>query len=165
MTSEAEPTRFRAQRKSTLESVDQAAGIFSLYGAPRDSWAPEAGDSEFMEEVDEPRERSSGASWAGPLGALRSGDRDSSHLRSVSSSSTSLGPPITITADNSPEKPALQSLVLSDGLERNRLSPSPSPVTGAMPMFGNNQSQSSLASTRHPGEEPDAFHVRSTCKP
>ncbi|WVQ81932.1 hypothetical protein IAT38_004059 [Cryptococcus sp. DSM 104549] len=72
-------------RDSTVESTNQAADIFDLYGADttRDSWRSDrTGDDTTIDEVEElksaDRERES---WAGPLGALSSWEGDSEGAR------------------------------------------------------------------------------------
>ena len=207
-------------RDSTYESAHDAAGIFSLYGDPRDSLlgrpasqgpssaprtpiVPQDPAEETMEELHEPPV--SPGIWEGPMQALQRssvGSRESKR-----DSSMSLAPPIHVSEH--PDVPNQRGLtngtdvagangegqagqrasMLSNStssttppVHRNiaRLSPakprvsngssltsgsgSASVSSSAVPSRSPSQSQISFAgSSQYPGEEADAFHIRSTC--
>ncbi|KAK4688988.1 hypothetical protein P7C73_g1125, partial [Tremellales sp. Uapishka_1] len=164
----------RSYRESTLESADDAAGIFSLYGdsRARDSTQSHAGDDEQLghvidgvEELSVEQQPQSPA-WAGPVAALNGRTSSLSKRNSAASSHrNSTGPPITITAHNTPEKNRYSSVSSSTGyspspINKQQLSPKPPTTTGNSSA---STSQISIAaSSQYPGEEADAFHVRST---
>jgi len=167
----------RSPRESTLESADQAAGIFSLYGEPtRDSWLSSSSSSDQpvqagrsshprtplrnsiteneLEEMDE--DESTNGNARGLIGN-GGGDGDKSRSSITSQAPT---PEIRLT----PVKRQDQSGVHPDIA---RLSPSPRhPLGGSTTSNTNSMSTSrisSAGSSQYPGEEEDAFHVRSTC--
>jgi hypothetical protein len=165
----------RSPRESTLESADQAAGIFSLYGEPsRDSWlsnstdqAVQAGRTSHprtplrnsiteneLEEMDE--EHTTNGNGEGLNGnGVGDGDKSRSSITSQAPA-----PEIRLT----PIKRQDQKGVHPDIA---RLSPSPRhPLGGSTSSNTSSMSTSrisSAGSSQHPGEEEDAFHVRSTC--
>ena len=165
----------RSPRESTLESADQAAGIFSLYGEPtRDSWLSTSSDQPVqagrsshprtplrnsiteneLEEMDE--DESTNGNARGLIGN-GGGDGDKSRSSITSQAPT---PEIRLT----PVKRQDQSGVHPDIA---RLSPSPRhPLGGSTTSNTSSMSTSrisSAGSSQYPGEEEDAFHVRSTC--
>jgi hypothetical protein len=164
----------RSPRESTLESADQAAGIFSLYGEPsRDSWLSKSSDQAAqagrpshprtplrnsiteneLEEMDE--EHTTNGNGVG-MNGNGVGDGDISRS-SITSQPT---PEIRLT----PIKRQDQKGVHPDIA---RLSPSPRhPLGGSTNSNTSSMSTgriSSAGSSQYPGEEEDAFHVRSTC--
>jgi hypothetical protein len=166
----------RSPRESTLESADQAAGIFSLYGEPsRESWLSKSTDQPVqpgrsshprtplrnsiteneLEEMDE--EHTTNGNGEGLNGNGNGvGDGDISRS-SITSQPT---PEIRLT----PIKRQDQKGVHPDIA---RLSPSPRhPLGGSTNSNTSSMSTgriSSAGSSQYPGEEEDAFHVRSTC--
>jgi len=174
------PLPRKVQRESTVESADQAAGIFDLYGESglRDSWqsngtggtpqrkiSGEKGVPEGrIEQLTEPP--GSPISWDGPMGAMN-------NVNGGRLSTSSIAPPITVTPAATPEKRTFaeqrNSIFTSSSSSFpmhpsiNRLSPRhPQTETGNSSA---STSQISFAgSSQYPGEENDAFHVRSTCK-
>lgn len=206
-------------RDSTYESAHDAAGIFSLYGDPRDSllgrpasqgpstapttpMIPQDSAGEAIEELHEPPV--SPGLWEGPMSALQ---RSSVELgASKRDSSISVAPPIHVSehtdrlshnggthgsnvmAVNGEGQEEHRSSVLSNSTSSTtppvhrdiaRLSPakprvsngssltngsgSASASSSAVPSRSPSQSQVSFAgSSQYPGEEADAFHIRST---
>ena len=165
----------RSPRESTLESADQAAGIFSLYGEPsRDSLlsnstdqAAQAGRSSHprtplrnsiteneLEEMDE--EHTTNGNGVG-LNGNGVGDEDLSRSSITSQAPT---PEIRLTPIKRQEQKGLHHDIA-------RLSPSPRhPLGGSTNSNTSSMSTSrisSAGSSQYPGEEEDAFHVRSTC--
>jgi hypothetical protein len=165
----------RSPRESTLESADQAAGIFSLYGEPsRDSWlsnssdqAAQAGRSSHprtplrnsiteneLEEMDE--EHTTNGNGVG-LNGNGVGDGDLSRSSITSQAPT---PEIRLTPIRRQDQKGVHPDIA-------RLSPSPRhPLGGSTNSNTSSMSTSrisSAGSSQYPGEEEDAFHVRSTC--
>lgn len=216
----------RGIRESTVESADDAAGIFDLYGTSRESWVPSQGvrnSSDSLQRGSQALERNEGSghepfladethlrkveraqameelappspmSWAGPMEAISNGDKRYSAASNLSQSQgygaggrrTTLTPDITVTPeldlDSSRRNRDLRfrDSTISDSTSTTtanttptRLSPSVSrlsPATrhasgvGVGGNTGAGTSQASFGSSQYPGEEADAFHVRSTC--
>ena len=170
------PLPRRGQRESTVESAVQAEGIIDLYGSssPRDSW-PSADPADtshrritagkgVVEELAEPP--GSPASWDGPIAALNNG-----FMSRPSSSSTA--PPITVTAPGTPEKGKFPSQRNSSFASSAPASPTYPSIARLSPHHAQARTENSSASTsqisvagsfQYPGEENDAFRVRSTCE-
>jgi hypothetical protein len=216
----------RGIRESTVESADDAAGIFDLYGTSRESWAPSHGgrvSSDSLHRGVQALERNEGSvhepspvdqnhlgkvervqameelappspmSWAGPMEAISNGDRRYSAASNLSQSQgygaggrrTTLTPDITVTPelDSSRRNRDLRfrDSTISDSTSTttanttptrlspsvSRLSPATRHASGVGVGVGGNAragtSQASFGSSQYPGEEADAFHVRSTC--
>lgn len=167
----------RSPRESTLESADQAAGIFSLYGesSQRDSWLDTPSDQAGSQgrglnlgtplrnsitehELEEMEEEEY------PINGDGDGNqRDSNGGEMTRSSITSQvpTPEIRLTPSKHQEQIGVHSSIA-------RLSPSPRhPLGGSTTSNTSSMSTSrisSAGSSQYPGEEEDAFHVRSTCK-
>jgi hypothetical protein len=164
----------RSPRESTLESADQAAGIFSLYGEPsRDSWLSNSTDQPVhagrsshprtplrnsitgneLEEMDEEYPTNDIGESLNGNGV---GDGDLSRS-SINSQPT---PEIRLTPIKRQEQKGVHPDIA-------RLSPSPRhPLGGSTNSNASSMSTgriSSAGSSQYPGEEEDAFHVRSTC--
>jgi len=164
----------RSPRESTLESADQAAGIFSLYGEPSmDSWLGDSSDQATqaprgshprtplrnsiteneLEEMDEEYPINGNG---GGLNGNGVGDGDLSRS-SITSQPT---PEIRLTPVKRQDKTGVHPNIA-------RLSPSPRhPLGGSTTSNASSMSASrisSAGSSQYPGEEEDAFHVRSTC--
>jgi hypothetical protein len=164
----------RSPRESTLESADQAAGIFSLYGEPsRDSWLSNSSDQATQtgrgshprtplrnsiteNELEEMEENTTNGN-AGGLNGNGFGDGDLSRSSITSHAPT---PEIRLTPSKRQEQPGVHPDIA-------RLSPSPRhPLGGSTNSNTSSMSTSrisSAGSSQYPGEEEDAFHVRSTC--
>jgi hypothetical protein len=165
----------RSPRESTLESADQAAGIFSLYGEPsRDSWLSNSSDQATQtgrgshprtplrnsiteNELEEMDEENTTNGNGGGLNGNGVGDGDLSRSSITSQVPT---PEIRLTPSKRQEQPGVHSNIA-------RLSPSPRhPLGGSTTSNTSSMSTSrisSAGSSQYPGEEEDAFHVRSTC--
>lgn len=168
----------RESTQSTFESADQAEGIFDLYGGARDSWQSNGpshtpaepvsqhviGNGQIEEHVEPPK---SPASWTGPVAALND---EGAQSRRVSS----IAPPITVTAANTPERQRSFADHTRDSTFTSLNSNSPTHPSirrlsprqnGTSTNTSASTSQVSIAgSSQYPGEENDAFHVRSTCE-
>jgi hypothetical protein len=164
----------RSPRESTLESADQAAGIFSLYGEPsRDSWLSNSTDQPAQagrsshprtplrnsiteNELEEMDEEHTTNGNGGSMNGNGVGDGDISRS-SITSQPT---PEIRLTPIKRQEKAGVHPDIA-------RLSPSPRhPLGGSTNSNTSSMSTgriSSAGSSQYPGEEEDAFHVRSTC--
>lgn len=187
-------------RESTLESADQAAGIFSLYGdGVRDSWR----SSVTPGEENEPRptvDTGTGNSRSAPRTPLRNSYTSNDHESLEELDNEGNGPGLGVSRLRDPSKGFSRSSTgsgsqlvstpdikitpsKSNGYEHDRvssLSTSTTPthqnvsrLSPRHPLGGSTTSASSSASTsnisfagssQYPGEEEDAFHVRSTCK-
>lgn len=192
------PGRADRPRESTLESADQAAGIFSLYGdGTRDSWRSSVDSNGHAQ----PSAATSNARAApAPRTPLRNSYTSTDHgiveelepegqnpelgdsrrrdpSNGFSRSSTASGSQMISTPDIkiTPSK--------SNGHDPDRMStlsasttpthPNVSRLSPRHPLGGSTTSAASSASTsnlsfagssQYPGEEEDAFHVRSTCE-
>lgn len=159
------------RRESTQDSVDQAEGIFDLYERDRDSWRaapPHATKENGQEELADP---ASPVSWEGPMSAL---------ARPIGNGSrrSSINPPpnILITPDkthlagrNSHRDSSMSvSTSTSTSLAASPTHPSMSRLTPRHSISANGSASTSrvsiAASSQYPGEDNDAFHVRSTCQ-
>jgi hypothetical protein len=163
----------RSPRESTLESADQAAGIYSLYGEPnaRDSWlsAPDEQSGGRIRQLGTPlrnsvteneKEEVDDVHPSNGNGRRPDGDENGDMSRSSTRSQIPT-PEIRLTPSKRPQD--------SVGVHTNvaRLSPSPRhPLGGSTTSNTSSMSTSrisSAGSSQYPGEEEDAFHVRSTC--
>lgn len=166
------------RRISTVESADQAEGIFDLYGGARDSWQSSAsarGPGKPLDryEADEPghieelaESPKSPASWSGPIVAL-------STVTTSRIISISVPPPIKVTPAITPERTrSLAETRDSTFTSISSNSPTQPSIRRHSPRLAgrsNNTSASAsqvsvAGSSQYPGEENDAFHVRSTCE-
>jgi hypothetical protein len=178
----------RSPRESTLESADQAAGIYSLYGdgaGTRDSWLAPAisGDQagtarraslprtplrnsiteNELEEIPDEYTQQNGNGDGRDID-LSNGNGNGNISRS---STTSQIPTPEIRLTPSKRQPSDQT---AQHPNLTRLSPSPRhnhPLGGSTTSNTSSMSTSRLSSagsSQYPGEEEDAFHVRSTCR-
>ncbi|ORY35439.1 putative GTPase activating protein [Naematelia encephala] len=171
----------RRVRESHVESADQAAGIFSLYGDARQSWQSDksngnvilgaeiefdSGQFAILEEQEEGvEELREPEAWNGQLAP--------NNIRS------DVAPPITITPDHSathtPDKrytsnraSTLTTSTMDSPTSTRLQHPnvaglSPRQHSTATTLASASASQISFTgSSQYPGEENDAFHVRST---
>lgn len=182
---EHDPSNTRP-RQSTYESADQAAGIYSLYGdGTRDSWRSSGASGhqqgmgvgmvngrsaprtplrnsitgEEMEELANDAEPSHGG-----------GGVDRSSARSSTVAAT---PDIKITPSktNGTARNSLGQRVITPthahtNTDVSRLSPARHPLGGSTTSAASSASMSQVSfagSSQYPGEEEDAYHVRSTC--
>lgn len=196
-------SRLNSHRESYVESADDAAGIFSLYGEDtdgdqRDGWVAREESTtntpphERMEQLGEAAGLGTAPSWEGPFSAL-----SNQHRLSAPSDQNHIAVPapgIKVTPDHStlhtPEKrqpisSARNSTLTSSARNSTftsstsgspthpsiaRLSPrvtqrGGSADTSFTSATSGSGSQISIAgSCQYPGEEDDAFHVRSTCE-
>ena len=205
------------KRESTLDSADQAEGIFDLYEHDRDSWQPASVQSKLKgddslgrgDEVEVIRDRiDSLGSWEGPLstlsnpsqrisvsqdGALRpefnpeESRRDSIRLAPQNEPA----PGLLVTPDRSLRAHTTNGMngkingrgslsqrdsIMSVSSTSTSLAPNstnPSPMRGGITrlstigngIVGAGKSEVSFGgSSQYPGEENDAFFVRSTCE-
>lgn len=161
------PLAPRIKRQSTVESAAQAGGIFDLYGSGRDSWRGESTPQTS------PNQASGGYREDGPMEELNSPGPETTLANGnsrLSSTSTAVAPPITVTGPNTPERLADQRSSTFTSLSSNACSPthpSISRLSPRRPGTGSSSASTSQVSisgsSQYPGEENDAFHVRSTC--
>ena len=178
----------RSPRESTLESADQAAGIYSLYGdgsGARDSWLGPSVTSDrdqgaMARRVSLPRTPLRNSITENELEEMEDqythqdedgdGDRNGRDIDlsngNISRSSTTSQIPtpeirLTPSKRQTSQDPAQHTNIA-------RLSPSPRhPLGGSTTSNTSSMSTSRLSSagsSQYPGEEEDAFHVRSTCE-
>jgi len=167
----------RSPRESTLESADQAAGIYSLYGEPpRDSWQSSSSEQPTVQvqsgRSSHPRTPLRNSITETDLEEMKQEYSSNGNVRmsigtvdgDISRSSTTSQiptPEIRLTPSKRPQD--------SVGVHNDiaRLSPSPRhPLGGSTTSNTSSMSTSrisSAGSSQYPGEEEDAFHVRSTC--
>lgn len=164
----AQPVEAR-RRESTLDSVDQAEGIFDLYERDRDSWRVPSGTAEQSNVQEELADPTSPVSWEGPMSALA--------LPANGSRRSSMNPPpgITVTPDktlwpgrdNHRDSSLSASTSTSTSFPNSPTRKSMNGLSPALRVVGNGSASTSqvsvAASSQYPGEEDDAFHVRSTC--
>lgn len=171
----------RSPRESTLESADQAAGIFSLYGEPSgDSWLNTSSDQpgptggrtqqsrtplrnsiteNELEEMEEEYSSNGNVRNANVESGEGEGEGDLSRSSIINQAPTPT-PEIRLTPGKRQDQVGIHSNIA-------RLSPSPRhPLGGSTTSNTSSMSTSrisSAGSSQYPGEEEDAFHVRSTC--
>jgi hypothetical protein len=163
------------ERRASIGRVDgQASEHANANGNARVSRpSPLAGNAEAERGVEE-LVPPSPMSWSGPMEAMANRE----HRLSTGSSSfpsarvrDSMTPDITVTADCMPSKRDLRNSTHSSSTSAttpthpsmSRLSPSPMQTAGPGMNAGAGASQVSFGSSQYPGEEADAFYVRSTC--
>ena len=174
----------RSPRESTLESADQAAGIYSLYGdgsGARDSWlgpsvTNDRDQGAMARRISLPRtplrnsiteneleEMEDEYSHQNVNGDGRDIDLSNGNISRSSTASQIPPPEIRLT-------PSKRQTSQEQAHHTNiaRLSPSPRhPLGGSTTSNTSSMSTSRLSSagsSQYPGEEEDAFHVRSTCE-
>jgi hypothetical protein len=178
----------RSPRESTLESADQAAGIYSLYGdgtGTHDSWLGPSGDQAGMarraslprtalrnsitenelEEMENEYTHQNGNGDTDGRDIDLSNGNENGNISRSSTASQIPTPEIRLTpSKRQPSDQTAQHPNLA------RLSPSPRhhhPLGGSTTSNTSSMSTSRLSSagsSQYPGEEEDAFHVRSTCR-
>jgi hypothetical protein len=146
-------------------AISQPAGHNGHSNGTTHATIDEEHGREGLEQEELESEPRSPVSWDGPTAALSNG-------KSIRLSGIPLAPAISVTADNTPERRSVadQSYMgstrpssISSPPRTSRLSLSPRPSTAARTPA--NASQVSIAaSSQYPGEEDDAFLVRSTCE-
>lgn len=178
------PASRRNLRKSTLDSAEDAKGIFDLYGGGRDSWRSdelESGPSARGLKHSAPDERmdkgqmeelaGSPASLANRNGQLPVSTRGHEEEHEAGFESSGIAPPITVTAANTPERVPFAEKRNSTFTSVSSVSPthpSIAKISPRLPRSSNTSARTSqmdiAGSSQYPGEDDDAFHVRSTCE-
>ena len=178
------PSAPRNQRKSTLDSAEDAKGIFELYGGRTESWrSDELGSDPSDRGLKHPPggERTgtgwveelagSQASFANPNGQMPAATNRHAEEHETAINPIGISPPITVTAANTPERTAFADERSSTFTSVSSVSPTHPSIAKISPRPPRSSTTSArtsqmdiAGSSQYPDEDDDAFHVRSTCE-